>query len=867
MKSNGESQDSIKNKFLFSNFFANLYYFFVMHIYVVLTILGSCIGIAMLLFVAELIVPDYVHLFNYSLTNTTFTQLVKSHQYHAAIAFLECKDNVVMNKDEFYKFLQELADCYIHTGDYPKALEQYQLLRKQMKEADQKYGHKGLSDQEFDMMMKMVYAVFDKEEFRIYLKMGDKASIIKHYNAIKEKYESVDWVEIHSRLSEISEDFDDKFKGFDLKDGFELELLQGEYIINPNTAISKMENFAIAVANSTKYNHAYKLKVFGELIGMLLEQNRSIAARHYLEIALSIVDTLEYEPSIFQRLGDLSDYCYKLNDISDGKRLLKKYLSHIDDTYDESDIDYAIAHAKEFKYLQAEGRWDELTTQLVESSKALREQIARNFTGMTGAQREYFIEQFKPIFSYANSLLSVHPSDKLAEVCFENNMFLRGLLLRSESALANSIAAMGNKELENKYSKYVSLSQELVARQYVSGPGNYFRQSQIEKEIATIESELANASRDFRRENEKAVLTIADLRKSLEKNDVATQIINVAEDYFALLLHGDGKIKYWDLGSVVADLELLYTDSSVNSAWLTKLRLNLEGRNVYYSADGIFNKIALSSVPIESNGKTLGDIAHINLMGSLADIPEIKERGAAMNLIAKSSILWGGVEYGVATDSILQDSTDVIFRGEKLRYLSGSKIEVEEIFQMLRQNGNNPTLITGAKATEKSFVSRSHKKDYILHISTHGFFHDSEAFVNPMQNSGLLFANSQQYWMNDALVDNINVADGILRADEIAKLDLIGCRLVVLSACQTGLGESNSEGVYGLQRAFKLAGAENILMSLWSVDDAATRKLMTLFYSGLITGQPPQVALTNAQNRMRCEGYSPDKWAAFVLLN
>jgi hypothetical protein len=186
---------------------------------------------------------------------------------------------------------------------------------------------------------------------------------------------------------------------------------------------------------------------------------------------------------------------------------------------------------------------------------------------------------------------------------------------------------------------------------------------------------------------------------------------------------------------------------------------------------------------------------------------------------------------------------------------------------MLRQNGNNPTLITGAKATEKSFVSRSHKKDYILHISTHGFFHDSEAFVTPMQNSGLLFANSQQYWMNDALVDNINVADGILRADEIAKLDLIGCRLVVLSACQTGLGESNSEGVYGLQRAFKLAGAENILMSLWSVDDAATRKLMTLFYSGLITGQPPQVALTNAQNRMRCEGYSPDKWAAFVLLN
>ena len=148
-----------------------------------------------------------------------------------------------------------------------------------------------------------------------------------------------------------------------------------------------------------------------------------------------------------------------------------------------------------------------------------------------------------------------------------------------------------------------------------------------------------------------------------------------------------------------------------------------------------------------------------------------------------------------------------------------------------------------------------------------GFFHDSGNFKNPMQNSGLLFANSQKYWSNDSLVSSIIIDDGILRANEIAKLDLNGCRLVVLSACQTGLGEYNSEGVYGLQRAFKLAGAQSILMSLWSVDDKATADLMTEFYNGLIAGKEPDEALVYAQRFLRAKGYSPDKWAAFVLLN
>ena len=176
-------------------------------------------------------------------------------------------------------------------------------------------------------------------------------------------------------------------------------------------------------------------------------------------------------------------------------------------------------------------------------------------------------------------------------------------------------------------------------------------------------------------------------------------------------------------------------------------------------------------------------------------------------------------------------------------------------------------IFSGDNAKEKTFVDRSHKKDYILHVSTHGFFQDNGAFADPMQNSGLLFANSQQYWENPSLVGTIEEKDGILRADEISSLDLNGCRLVVLSACQTGMGKEVAEGVFGLQRAFKLAGVQNVLMSLWKVNDDATQKLMINFYESLLNGKEPNEALRLAQLELRHKGYPVSQWAPFILLN
>ena len=110
--------------------------------------------------------------------------------------------------------------------------------------------------------------------------------------------------------------------------------------------------------------------------------------------------------------------------------------------------------------------------------------------------------------------------------------------------------------------------------------------------------------------------------------------------------------------------------------------------------------------------------------------------------------------------------------------------------------------------------------------------------------------------------------DGILTAEEIAALDLSGCRLVVLSACETGLGDmTDYEGVMGLQRAFKLAGAQTIVMSLWKVRDDVTALLMTRFYDHLMSGRTPHEAMREAQREVRRDHPDPRDWAAFVVLD
>lgn len=171
----------------------------------------------------------------------------------------------------------------------------------------------------------------------------------------------------------------------------------------------------------------------------------------------------------------------------------------------------------------------------------------------------------------------------------------------------------------------------------------------------------------------------------------------------------------------------------------------------------------------------------------------------------------------------------------------------------------------------------------ILHAATHGFFistlkeYDSSPFaqsvsgVSPnnlqMTWSGLVLAGGNATWEGDTIPDGVE--DGILTAEEIAHLDLSRTDLVVLSACETARGHIDLvDGVWGLQRAFKQAGAKAVLMTLWKVSDDITALFMEQFYKHLLAGKSPRQAVKLSQDYLIAHGASdPFYWAPFVVLD
>ena len=227
------------------------------------------------------------------------------------------------------------------------------------------------------------------------------------------------------------------------------------------------------------------------------------------------------------------------------------------------------------------------------------------------------------------------------------------------------------------------------------------------------------------------------------------------------------------------------------------------------------------------------------------------------------------------------------YYNEKMEYLSGTKEEIDNISNLMLNNQWKVETRSDKTAGEYQL-----KKDLennvpgVLHIATHGFAFPDEVKIeskltglsqsviyrvseDPMIRCGLMMSGSNMSWTgNSQIMLEQTGEDGILTASEVSNLDLSKTKLVVLSACETGLGKiEGSEGTFGLKRGFKLAGVEQLIVSLWSVPDKETMELMTLFYSDLIKTMNPVTSFEKAQKEMRSRyPTDPEKWAGFVLV-
>ncbi len=296
-----------------------------------------------------------------------------------------------------------------------------------------------------------------------------------------------------------------------------------------------------------------------------------------------------------------------------------------------------------------------------------------------------------------------------------------------------------------------------------------------------------------------------------------------------------------------------------------------EKGSVYFAADGILHNIAVENMP----GAERYNLKRLSSTRQIA-LGRKQDEGKAGKMA-----LFGGISYGLGelasyyepSESSSQGlaenkSANVAGRATRasdsfLEYLPGTVAEVEEI-QTVMSPKLKISKYVGREASKSKVGGLSHSRTAILHIATHGFFDENNA-GDPLQSSGLYFAGAQNtLWDVDSDKGN---DDGILTSHEISMLDLRGLKLAVLSACETGRGVISTEGVFGLQRGFKQAGTESVMMSLWKVDDIATKKLMAAFYINVKQGDNLYEALRKARATVRSEYADPHYWAAFVLID
>jgi CHAT domain-containing protein/Tfp pilus assembly protein PilF len=282
-------------------------------------------------------------------------------------------------------------------------------------------------------------------------------------------------------------------------------------------------------------------------------------------------------------------------------------------------------------------------------------------------------------------------------------------------------------------------------------------------------------------------------------------------------------------------------------------------RKIYISADGVFHQINLNAIRDHEGKFILEKYELVTLLNAQQLVNRTKERHIDFSKV---------VLMGPVFDKTINNVPEGL-RVQDYESLPGTLQELNGIIDALKLNPAKITLLLRQQANETNL--RSVKSPSILHIATHGFFSSNRVFVNEESKNNFLFHSGiilAPGFQSGKSTNNSFDTDGIVTAYDVMNLDLSNTDLVVLSACETGVGKvENGEGVYGLQRSFLQAGAKDIVISLWKVEDIATKELMIKFYSYLGQQKSRREAFKLAQLEMLQENLNPANWAAFVMIS
>ncbi len=549
----------------------------------------------------------------------------------------------------------------------------------------------------------------------------------------------------------------------------------------------------------------------------------------------------------------------------------------------------------------AQGQWAKAKPYYEPVVDKYQKQILEFFPTLSEKEKSAFYAKIKPVFEayqdFFVQYLFAFPAEREVTLgkLYDLQLTTKAILLNATNKVRARILASGNEALKASFREWLNTKEQMV-RYYNASQEERNKlgidMNSLEAKANDLEKQLSTQSDAFKSQFEKETVSWKDVRSSLMEDEVAIEILRIKRKYTKDSVYYVGlslkkssqapEMILWKYGALLEGRKFKYHRNTIkyhvnDTVSFTYFWKPIEekikpGATVYLSCDGVFNKVNFNSL-YEANTRHF--VIDDYRLRQVSNTRELIGRKSIAKTSANTANLFGFADFNLGAADVVSHSTkrslarSLGFDAENIPVLPATEREVDEIEKLLKSSTWKANNYKRSAATEENLKKSDNPK--VIHIATHGFFlsdldlsdsEDSELASNPLFRSGVLLAGAGID--RDA---SQSVEDGVLTAYEAMNLNLDQTELVVLSACETGLGEvRNGEGVYGLQRSFLVAGANTVLMSLWQVDDVATQELMNAFYAFWLSGTDKHEAFRKAQLQMKEKYQIPYFWGAFVLI-
>ena len=654
------------------------------------------------------------------------------------------------------------------------------------------------------------------------------------------------------------------------------------------------------------------------------------AAEPYYKQALDIYKKAlgEEHPDYASGLNNLGILYSDMGDYKAAEPYKKQALEIRKKALGEENPDYLTTENGYAYFLSITNRENQAYEILKKNFSKKSKEIADNFEWLNDNQKEAYWKKESAFYDnlswFANEAFEKVP--EAVGLNYNAAIVTKGKMLEAKISSENYYREVDELREE------LAFRRRLIAKMESDGSTEKDKLEKLHKEADSLDKRLTLSWPEYAQQKKNLSITWNQVQQNLDKGEAAIEFVRFFNADDSLYYYNALILKKGDLLPQLVQLCTENQIKAIKpkfgySAYYPLVWQPLEShlkeiRTIYYAPTGELNNIPFQALYAAQKSGDVLLAAKTDKRGVVIEEEQLITEQNASYLIDKYSLhqltstrylamglkqkakeqipaslaMIGGVNYdylpGAKTPSKPTKPTKNQSRSSesvsgKLAYLEGTKTEVEQINDKATLASWQTTLMEGNAATEETIIKFEGKEAKgVLHFATHGyalpaynykdttlktnsFRYSYRSSTNPMVRSGLILAGGNWAWTGSDTLTKLGAEqNGILTALEVSQLNLKKTKLVVLSACETGLGKiEGSEGTFGLKRGFKLAGVEQIIVSLWSVPDKETMELMTLFYTDLAQTLNPVISFEKAQKEMRNRyPTEPEKWAGFVLV-